>query len=343
MTDSYHSEMIPITILTGFLGAGKTTLLKKILNEPHGSRIAVIENEYGESNIDSELLRTDEKKQIIELANGCICCTIHEDLVNALLKLEKKRESGEVSFERIMIETTGLADPGPICQTFFMDDEISNKYRLDAIITIVDAKHGMETLDTEENAQSQVGFADRILVSKSDLIHQKTYQALYSRLTKINPRAPIIPISFGNIELQSILDINGFNLDAILDINPKFLEEKPINDQLSHTRNGVHAIHNYDEIGTFLFQSNKPFNSDLLNEFIERIIQIYGPRLLRYKGILYISGMDYRMLFQGVRTIIGAEPGEVWLPSEKPTTRIVFIGRNLPNDVFLKGLENCVE
>src|SRR5690606_16880752 len=218
-------KMVPVTILTGFLGAGKTTLLKRILTENHGQKIAVIENEFGPESIDNELLVQERDEQIIELSNGCVCCTIRGDLQRALSELRLKRESGDISFDRIFLETTGMANPGPVCQTFFMDDDIAEYYRLDSVITVVDAKHGMETLNEQEEAQKQVGFADRILVSKKDLVTDDEFQALRSRIVHMNPRAPITTVHFGEANIKDLLDISGFNLNTILDIDPEFLAE----------------------------------------------------------------------------------------------------------------------
>ncbi|UOF94154.1 MAG: GTP-binding protein [Bordetella sp.] len=334
--------MVPVTILTGFLGSGKTTLLRKILTEFHGSRLAIIENEYGSENIDSDLLIEEYKEEIVELSNGCVCCTIRGDLMRSLLNLREKRKIGKLFFDRVIIETTGIANPGPICQTFFIDDKISEYYRLDAIITIVDAKHGMNTLSEEQESQKQVGFADRILISKKDLVDEHEYESLVSRLKKMNPRAPIFSVNFGKTDLSLILDVEGFNLNAILDIDPDFLIENSENSTCDfHSDNHENCAHK-DDIGTFVFRSYKPFDSNLLEEFLTKIVKIYGPDLLRYKGILYMNGINYRMLFQGVHMMMGAEQGKQWLLSENPYTKMVFIGRRLPTDIFLNGLEKCL-
>jgi G3E family GTPase len=355
-------DMVPVTILTGFLGAGKTTLLKRILTEYHGKRIAVIENEFGPESIDNDLLVEVHDEEIIELSNGCICCTVRGDLMRTLLDLRARREKGELSFERVMIETTGMANPGPVCQTFFMDDDVAEYFRLDGVITVVDAKHGMQTLDDQPEAQKQVGFADRLIVSKKDLVTEAEYEALRHRLMRINPRAEIEAVHFGQADLTKIIDISGFNLNTILDIDPAFLAEQHPDAKHDHDHghqhghdHGHHHDHDHDhhhgnehhhahddEIGAFVFRSDIPFDSERLEEFLGGVVQVYGPDLLRYKGILYMKGVDRRMLFQGVHMLMGAEPGKPWGAKEKKTTKMVFIGRKLPQEIFTKGLEQCL-
>jgi G3E family GTPase len=321
-------QLVPVTILTGFLGSGKTTLLNRILKEDHGMRIAVIENEFGQEGVDNDLLLQNREEQIIEMNNGCICCTVRGDLVRILGDLRERRASGEIRFDRVIIETTGLADPGPVAQTFFIDDAIAEYYLLDAVITVVDAKHGMQQLDEHPEAQQQVGFADRILMSKVDVATDQERQTLTQRLRRINPRAPIKPVHFGNADIAEILDIRGFNLNAILEIDPKFLESD------DHDHN--------DQISSFVFRSAKPFDLTRLEDFLGGLVQVYGADMLRYKGVLFVKGSDRQMVFQGVHMMMGGDLGRKWQPGERPSSKMVFIGRNLPRDIFIKGLEQCL-
>ncbi|HEX8887153.1 MAG TPA: GTP-binding protein [Noviherbaspirillum sp.] len=348
--------MIPTTILTGFLGAGKTTLLNRLLKEPHGHRIAVIENEFGAENIDNEILVQDSNEQIVEMNNGCICCTVRGDLISALSTLAIKRNAGELQFDHVVIETTGLANPGPVAQTFFMDEEVSLHYMLDAVITIVDAKHGMQQLDEREEAQRQVGFADRILLSKTDLCSPEEVAQLTARLKRINPRAPVTSNSLDGLPIASLLDLRGFNLNDKLDIDPDFLAEaEHVHDEHCGHDHGHghdhehgehcnhHDHHNHtDDIAAFVFRSQRPFDTARLDNFLGGLIQVFGPRMLRYKGILYMQGADRKVVFQGVHQTMGSDIGAPWLDNEERGSKMVFIGVNLPQDVFLQGLEQCL-
>jgi G3E family GTPase len=319
---------VPVTILTGFLGSGKTTLLNRILKEEHGHRIAVIENEFGEEGVDNELLMQNRDEQIVEMNNGCICCTVRGDLIRILGELRQRRDAQEIRFDRVIIETTGLADPGPVAQTFFIDDAIAEYYLLDAVITVVDARHGGQQLDEHKEAAEQVGFADRVLMSKVDLVTEADQQALRDRLVRINPRAPIRPVHFGNAPIAEILDIRGFNLNAVLEIAPDFLTSDE---------------HDHDEaVQSFVFRAEQPFDANKLEDFLGGLVQVYGPDMLRYKGVLFIKGSDRQMVFQGVHMMMGADMGRRWQAGEKPASKMVFIGRNLPKDMFIKGLQQCL-
>ncbi len=355
--------LIPATILTGFLGSGKTTLLKRVLTEAHGQRIAIIENEFGEENIDNEILVSETKEQIVQLSNGCVCCSIREDLRSTLADLAEKRRKGELTFDRVVIETTGLADPGPVAQTFFMDDEIAESYLLDSILTLVDAKHANQQLDTRQEARRQIGFADQIFVSKSDLVDDASLQALTHRIKHMNPRAPHTKVHFGEVPISEVFDQRGFNLNAKLDIDPDFLKA----DDHAHAHHGHdhghdhgnddHAHHDHaegeacnhphhhahdDDVKSFVFRSDKPFNPAKLEDFLGAIVQVYGPNMLRYKGILNMKGSERKVIFQGVHQLMGSDLGPKWAPGEVRQSKMVFIGIGLPRDVFDQGLTQCL-
>ena len=340
------NSLIPATILTGFLGSGKTTLLKRVLSEAHGQKIAVIENEFGEENIDTEILVSDTTEQIIQMNNGCVCCTIREDLRTTLNELAEKRRKGELSFDRVVIETTGLADPGPVAQTFFMDDEIAESYLLDSILTLVDAKHAQTQLDERQEARRQVGFADQIFISKSDLVEPAEVEDLRQRLKRMNPRAPQRGVHFGEVPISEVFDLRGFNLNAKLDIDPDFLKADEPHEHHDHEQ-GEHCDHPHhhahdDDVKSFVFRSNKAFNPAKLEDFLGAIVQVYGPKMLRYKGVLYMKGSDRKVIFQGVHQLMGSDLGPKWAPGETKTSKMVFIGIDLPKDILLHGLEGCL-
>ena len=377
--------LIPVTILTGFLGSGKTTLLKRVLHESHGMKIAVIENEFGEENIDTDILKTESKEQILQMSNGCICCTIREDLREALQLLAAKRRTGLVDFDRIVIETTGLADPGPVAQTFFMDDEIAETYLIDSIITLVDAKHANQQLDTRQEARRQVGFADQMFMSKTDLVTEAEKDALTHRLKHMNPRAPIRAVHFGDVPLSEVFDLRGFNLNAKLDIDPDFLKEDEHehghdhgdhsacdhdhgqceHDDHAHEHkhehvhdehcghdhhdhehgehcNHPHHHHYDDDVKSFVYRAERPFDPAKLEDFLGAIVNIYGPKMLRYKGVLDMKGTSRKVIFQGVHQLMGSDLGPEWEEGEKHVSKMVFIGIDLPQDILRQGLDQCL-
>ncbi|WP_295377424.1 GTP-binding protein [uncultured Pseudacidovorax sp.] len=350
--------LIPATILTGFLGSGKTTLLKRVLTESHGHKIAVIENEFGEENIDSDILVTESKEQIVQMSNGCVCCTIREDLREALQLLAAKRRKGLLDFDRVIIETTGLADPGPVAQTFFMDDEIAESYLLDSIVTLVDAKHAAQQLNDRQEARRQVGFADQIFLSKTDLVSAEDTDALIHRLKHMNPRAPIEKAHFGEVAIAKVLDLRGFNLNAKLDIDPDFLKADDHDhahhdhdhehgehcDHPSHQHDHGHGHHHHvdDDVKSFVYRATRPFDPARLEDFLGAIVNIYGPRMLRYKGVLDMNGTQRKVIFQGVHQLMGSDLGPEWGEGEARESRMVFIGIDLPRDILEQGLDQCL-
>ena len=358
-------SLIPATILTGFLGSGKTTLLKRVLSEAHGQKIAVIENEFGEENIDNEILVADTTENIIQMSNGCICCSIRDDLRATLRDLAEKKRKGELDFDRVVIETTGLADPGPVAQTFFMDDEVAEQYLLDSILTLVDAKHAAQQLNDRQEARRQVGFADQIFISKADLVSADDLDALTHRLKHMNPRAPMRATHFGEVSLKEVFDLRGFNLNAKLDIDPDFLkvddhehahhdhehgehcdhpshqhEHQAAHDH-GHEGHGHHHHHD-DDVKSFVYRATRPFNPAKLEDFLGAIVQVYGPRMLRYKGVLDMDGTDRKVIFQGVHQLMGSDLGPPCAEGEQRTSKMVFIGIDLPRDILVQGLDQSL-
>lgn len=318
------SQPIPVTVLSGFLGAGKTTLLRHLLKAEHGLKIAVIENEFSDAGIDTQLLGT-EPVQVMTLSNGCVCCTIHTDLTKALYLLLERLDSGEIAFDRLVIECTGLADPAPVAQTFFIDEELRERYLLDGIITLVDAAHADQHL-TQTIAQAQIGFADRLLVSKRDLVDDAAFNALSERLTRINRRAPIRVVEHGNIDLAELLDVRGFNLNADVGGGMMLRPLKPVS-----------SAGNIDRITSLVLRTDKPLDIDKLSEFMNELLEDHGKQLLRYKGVLNIANEPRRMVFQGVLKLYGFDWDTEWAEDEKRESVIVFIADDLPEEKIRAG------
>lgn len=315
-------EPIPVTVLTGFLGAGKTTLLRHMLQAEHGLKLAVIENEFSETPIDGQLLG-DKPVELLTLANGCVCCSIHVELEKALFLLLDKLDAGELAFDRLVIECTGLADPAPVAQTFFADEELAQRYVLDGIVTLVDAVNAERHLQ-EAIAQAQVGFADRILLSKTDLAEPEQVEALRQRLVRINRRAPLRVVEHGRIDLAELLDIRGFNLNADIAPAPLLRPLAPV---------GQSA----DRIRTLVLSSDKPLDMTRLSAFMEDLLERHGNSLLRYKGVLDVAGDERRLVFQGVLRLYGFDWDEPWGEGETRQSVLVFIGDNLPEDEIRAG------
>ncbi len=315
----------PVTILTGFLGAGKTTLLNRILTEEHGLRIAVIENEFGEVGVDHELvINADE--EIFEMNNGCICCTVRGDLIRILGNLMKRRDK----FDHILIETTGLADPGPVVQTFFADEEMKEKLSVNAVVTLVDAKHILLHLDDSDEAREQIAFADVVLLNKCDLVHPEDLDDLEKRIRSMNALTKIHRTTNADIAIDRVLDVGGFNLDHAMEVDPHFLEA------------GHHHHHHHDdEVTSVGIEAEGDCDGKKLNEWLSRIVREQGADIFRMKGVFAIKGGPDRIIFQGVHMIIDAANGGPWGSRPRRNT-LVFIGRHLDRDALQEGFRGCL-
>lgn len=313
----------PVTVLTGYLGAGKTTLLNRILTEQHGRRYAVIVNEFGEIGIDNDLV-VDADEEVFEMNNGCICCSVRGDLIRIIDTLMRRSER----FDAILIETTGLADPAPVAQTFFADDDVRQKTRLDAIVTVVDAKHLPDQLDRASEAQEQLAFADLIILNKADLVTQKDLEELETRIRAINPTATIRAATRCDVPVSEILDRGAFDLERVLDVEPHFLD-------------GHHHHHHDSHVTSFSLATDEPLDPQKFLPWIEMITQKLGMDILRMKGIISFKDDDDRFVIQAVHMMIEGNHQREWKADEKRNSRLVFIGRNLPREIIEDGFLKC--
>jgi G3E family GTPase len=313
----------PVTVLTGYLGAGKTTLLNRILTENHGKRYAVIVNEFGEVGIDNDLI-VNADEEIFEMNNGCICCTVRGDLIRILAGLMRRKGN----FDGILVETTGLADPAPVAQTFFVDEDVRRKTKLDAIVTVADAKHLMSEIGQAHEAQEQLAFADVVLLNKTDLVSGDELATVEARIRQINPYARIHRTAHCDIDLGNVLGRDAFNLDRILEIEPEFLNEL--------------ADHEHDQrIKSLSLTSEQPMEPKRFIPWIQDVTQNFGMDILRMKGIIAMKGDEQRFVIQGVHMLIEGDRQRPWKPGEKRDSRLVFIGRDLPADELKQGFEAC--
>ena len=322
-------EPIPVTLLTGFLGAGKTTLLNHILGAARGQRIFVIENEFGPISVDTDLLICD-RANVIEMTNGCLCCTIRGDLTRHLTDILARRRNGELRFDRLIIETTGLADPTPVAQTFFGEESVASGYLLDAVVVVVDAVHAWRQLDEHPVAQKQVGFADRLLISKGDLIAPAQLDALSDRLGAMNPDAHQFIVDHGVIALEELLDIRGFNLKEMTEEAESARPQQSTYRIATRRATSAMAARHDDEIAAMLLEHDGPMDMDRVSAFMQELLDTQGEQLLRYKGILAIEGEPRRLILQGVHKLAGFDYASAWRPDEVRRSRVVLIGRRLP-------------
>ncbi|HEV7159304.1 MAG TPA: GTP-binding protein [Caulobacteraceae bacterium] len=334
-------SQIPVTVLTGYLGAGKTTLLNRILSEDHGKRYAVIVNEFGEIGIDNELVvGTDE--EVFEMNNGCVCCTVRGDLIRILQNLMKRQASAARGFEAIVIETTGLADPGPVAQTFFVDDAIKARMRLDSVTTVVDAKHIEGQLDASREAREQIAFADQIVLNKTDLVSPAALSAIEARLRRLNPLAQIHPAVRSNVAIDAVIGRGGFDLERITTLEPEFLN--PAHGQPGHVHDAHCDDHDHvheDGIKGVALTARRPLDGTKVSRWLNQLLAERGPDILRAKGILDIAGEDRRLVFQAVHMILEGDFQRPWVASDQRQSRMVFIGRELDAAALSAGFEAC--
>ncbi len=344
MTQDISTSLLPVTLLTGFLGSGKTTLINYLLENNHNEKIMIIENEFGPVNLDSNLLTPNQDIQIVEMTNGCICCTVQGELTKALHQLHAERQAGKLQFDRLIIETTGLADPAPIIQTFFIDELIRETIRLDAIITIVDSQHILQHLNEHRVAVSQIGFADRIILSKTDCITEQQQIEILNRIQKINSKATIYQAINGKIAKSQWLDIHAFDLDEELVLNKGFFIVNPSKQLETNFKTIPYQTSSWnDDICSYLFEAGE-LDLKKIGSFMENLVEKYGNDMLRYKGILAIKDNNQRLIVQGVHKIVGFDYGSPWQQASEKISRLVVISRTLPfdelNKEFLQTVAN---
>jgi G3E family GTPase len=340
MSDPTHAVdgRIPVTVLTGYLGAGKTTLLNRILSEPHGRRYAVIVNEFGETGIDGDLIVSADE-ELFEMNNGCICCTVRGDLIRTLHELLAKGGS----FDAIIIETTGLADPGPVVQTFFVDHYLQARTVLDSVTTLVDARHiGLRLADSRE-AREQIAFADQIVLNKTELASAAELAAIEARLKAINPLAPVLRAQRANVPLDQLIGRGGFDLARIVSLEPAFLQAEEhghVHD--AHCAHEHHDHRHDSDIGTVALRSDRPMDGEKVGAWLNALVASKGADILRAKGIIDVAGEARRLVFQSVHMLLEGDFQRPWRAGEERSSRLVFIGRHLDRALLAAGFERCV-
>ena len=340
------AEKLPVTVLTGYLGAGKTTLLNRILSEPHGKKYAVIVNEFGEIGIDNELV-VGADEEVFEMNNGCICCTVRGDLIRIIEGLMRRKGK----FDAIIVETTGLADPAPVAQTFFVDENVGRRTKLDAVVTVADAKFLKDRLKDAPEAKNQIAFADVILINKTDLVTDAELREVEARIRGINPYAKLHRTQRSQIALDQVLGRNAFDLDRILDIEPEFLKADDHDHHHDHDHDhGHHHHHDHggmkhyhdEEMQSFSIKTEKPLDPNKFFPWVQKLVAEDGPSILCCKGILNFKDDPERFVFQGVHMILDGDHQRPWKDGEKRDSRLVFIGRKLPEDKIRTGFESCI-